>query len=634
MCGINGIVSTALFPESIQQWIQAMNDALVHRGPDDEGVWFGNQAAFGHRRLTIIDTSDAGRQPIRSADESLVLVCNGEIYNYPQLRQRYQEKGYPFKSQTDIEVILPLYQEYGDGCVDHLVGMFAFAIWDAPRRRLLLARDRIGEKPLCYHTTERGIAFSSEIKGLLRLPWIQPELNEEAVANMLIYQSAPAPLSFFKEIHTLPPASTLVWEEGRTRVERYWHVDFAKKRNWRWDEALDTYGTLIQQSVNGCMLSDVPIGVTLSGGVDSSTIALKAAETRADLRTFCVGHDTPDKPDPEFARSQFVADRLGTQHQLIHFDLSDLGRLPFVIAQYDQPFNNYAMLYADILAKTMSREVKVIVSGNGADEVFGGYRGYNQYILHQWMAPWGRRLPSTLAQVFPGRWRSKGDRFFQYAKEPLFKWQGLGFDNHFQELLGSLCTDDFSRRWKSYTPGRFVADQAEEAGAETLIDATMYADLMVNHHHGHATMGDISGMTHGLEIRSPFLDFRLIEFAASLPRHMLIPSWRDSSKNKLVMKRFLSRHLPKSFVHAGKMGFGYGINFWDYFNGPWRQAIERQVFKGRYLELGIFSPEGARNALQDSLSRAWMMLSFSIWADLNLFNETPEQIAKRLVGGS
>ncbi|HYM30273.1 MAG TPA: asparagine synthase (glutamine-hydrolyzing) [Candidatus Cybelea sp.] len=632
MCGINGIVWHDGAIPGAADLVEAMNGRLRHRGPDGNGVWSGDHAAFGQTRLSIIDLSDRGRQPMQNADGSLILVCNGEIYNHRELRRDMELDGYAFHSDTDVEVILPLYERFGERCVDKLVGMFAFAIWDTRRRRLFMARDRIGEKPL-YYVADRGrLAFASEIKALLTLPWLDRAVREEAIPSLMVYQTLPAPLTIFRAVDALPPSTTLAWDQSGMRIERYWHIDFSRRRAWRKNDAIDAYDALMAQSVEGCLIADVPVGVLLSGGVDSSTIAVLAAERHAGIRSFCIGHDAPGAPDPEFPRAQAVAERIGTRHRNIQFDFPTLAELPRILSGYDQPMWCMVALYVDRLAELIRREVKVALSGNGADEVFSGYAAYARLPVLDVLHRVARPLPEWIANVAPDSMGQRLRRVLAAAGLPLAARRGAVLSLLADDMLQKLCTADFAGRWRGSDPGRFVVDAVSPSNPQTLADAVTYGDLMVYHQHGHATIADTSSMAHGLELRSPFLDHRIVEFAASLPRHLILPLTPRPSQAKALLKESLAAKLPRKLVYAPKVGFGYGIPMDDLVRGAWAGPVRDLLMGGRYLELGIFSREGAAFAMSHSYQATCILLCFAIWAEMYLFGSDASALAARFAG--
>jgi asparagine synthase (glutamine-hydrolysing) len=619
VCGLNGIVYRDSAPPESLSLIRRMNSTIAHRGPDGEGTWSDEHAVLGHRRLSIIDLSEHGRQPMLSTDGALVLVCNGEIYNYRELRSRLAAEGYRFQSDTDVEVIFPLYERHGERCVDYLVGMFAFALWDRRFGRLLLARDRIGEKPLYFSVTTDWLAFSSEPKGLLALPFVDRRLNPEAVPLLLVHQSLPAPVTMFCGIEQLPPASYGVWERGSLRRTRYWQLDFTRQLRLSDRDAVSAYEDVLGRSVvDSQMASDVPVGLMLSGGVDSSTIAALAVRRDRTISSFCVGTTRDGRDDIEIQRADQVARALRTDHHALYYNEPDLSCLPELIAQYDQPLWCLPILYADRLAQRMRQQVKVVLTGNGADEAFGGYSGYARLPLQEAMAGPGRMLPLGAARLLGSR-ASKARRFLDSVHLPMAARRGRSMTVLAQETMRHLCQPAFANRWSDYEAGRFATAAAEECNPRSLFDAVRYADLMVCHQHGHCVIPDISGMTHGLEMRSPFLDHRVLEFAAALPQRHVLPFPYRSRDTKLVTKRFLERLLPRDIVYARKVGFGYGVSFSAQLTGAESLPVRKRLLTGRYLELDIFSRQGAEWALANSPSMVSMLVCFSLWADQHVF---------------
>ena len=630
MCGISGIVTDRLTPESARQAVRAMNDLQRHRGPDDDGVWDDEHAFFGHRRLAIIDLSSCGAQPMTNEDGSLVLVCNGEIYNFHELRDRLRSNGHRFRSETDIEVILHLYEEHGDRCVDTLAGMFAFALWDRRRRRLLLARDRIGEKPLYYAQVGAGIAFASEVAALLKVPGVSAAFDEEALASALVYPSVPAPMTMFAGVRAVEPASCVVFENAALSQRRYWWIDCRAGVAPRAEaEAAAELDALLARAVRGALIADVPVGVLLSGGVDSAAIAVHATRAGADIHAFSVAGDSPGRPDPDLARAREVAQRLRLPHHEIPFTALDLGELPAMVARYAQPFNVFPMLYADQLARRVRAHVTVALGGNGADEAFGGYRGYNRHLALDRFAAVLRRLPRAAVKALP----AGGDRVMRLraaAAAPVEERRGAALNELSQQLGSALFTPEFAARAASHRPGDRVTRYARECRPRDYLDTVMYSDLMLYHQHGTTVITDVSGMSHSLEIRAPFLDHRLLEFAFALPRRLKIPSLVRPSRNKYLLKRTLEQALPHSVLYGRKFGFGYNISAAALLAREWRGAVERFVRRGRYLELGIYSRQGADWAIAHAPAEVWRLLVFAIWAELFVFHEPVGAIAARI----
>ena len=629
MCAICGLVTDRIAPDLAKRLVRSMTDAQRHRGPDGDGVWNDNLAYLGHRRLAIIDLTSSGAQPMVNEDETLVLVCNGEIYNCAELRADLVERGHRFRSKTDIEVILHLYEEYGDDCVQHLVGMFAFAIWNTRARRLLLARDRIGEKPLFYAHTAHGFAFASEISALLNVPGVNLALDEEALVASLIYPSSPAPLTMFAGIRSLPPATRLVLDDKGLRLDRYWSINCSKTLRVSEKEATEELDALLHRAVRGALISDVPVGVLLSGGVDSSAIALHAVRAGADVQAFSVAHDSVEHPDPDLARARKVAGLLRLTHHDIPFAAVDLSRLPGIVQRYGQPFNVFPMLYADQLADGVRRHVTVALGGNGADEAFGGYRGYNRQLIASYLKSLLSRIPRRVAgAVRFGTGRLA--RLQAGASVCVEDRRGRSLDELSRSLAALLYTPDLAERGRGMSPGNFVAGYAHECSPRDYLDTVMYSDLMVYHQHGTTVITDVSGMTHSLEIRAPFLDHRLIEFAFSLPRSLKVHSAFRPNLNKFALKRSVEGRLPQDVLYGRKYGFGYNIDIRDLLRGPWRQAVEQFVRHGRYLELGIFSRVGADWAIDHAPAEVWRLLVFAVWAEIHLFGESVDEVAGRI----
>jgi asparagine synthase (glutamine-hydrolysing) len=603
-----------------------MNDVQRHRGPDGEGFWNDEQAYLGHRRLAIIDLTPNGKQPMTNEDGTIVLVCNGEIYNFPELRAGLVERAHRFTSKTDIEVIIHLYEEHGDECVQYLVGMFAFALWDARNKHLLLARDRVGEKPLHYARTPDGIAFASEIPALLMVPHVNRSLDAEALAASMIYASSPAPLTMFEGIRAVPPASRVTFDEGRLRVDRYWKIDCSRARTISEKAASEELDALFDRAVRGSLLADVPVGVLLSGGVDSSAIALHAARAGAEVEAFSVGYDSPAHPDPDLARARQVASHLHLPHREIRFAPVDLALLPGIVERYAQPFNVFPMLYADQLAEGVRQHVTVALGGNGADEAFGGYRGYNRQLVVGGVNALLARVPPWIARGVPFD-GGRTARLQASAGEPIEERRGRSLDELSRFLGAALFTPEFASRAGGSSPGSFVAQYARECAPRDYLDTLMYSDLMVYHQHGTTVITDVSGMTHSLEIRAPFLDHRLLEFAFSLPRRLKVRSALRPNLNKYILKRTIGSALPHNVLYGRKYGFGYNIRFTELLQGPWRGVVDRFVRSGRYLELGIFSRRGVNWAIEHAPAEVWRLLVFAIWAELYVFGESAESIA-------
>ena len=459
------------------------------------------------------------------------------------------------------------------------------------------------------------------MKTLLAIEGLPRDLHPKAVANLMMFAAAPAPDTPFAAISALPPATRATFSNGTLRIERYWRLAFGRT-SWRMDEAVDAYQAKLNDAVAGCCESDVPIGLTLSGGVDSSSVALEAAATRDDITSFCVGAGDGASVDPEFERAAQVATQAGLDHHNIAFRPLDVAALPHVLATYDQPINSFTTIYAAQLAETISGHCKVALGGGGADEVFGGYNGYErQRMLGAiWATPGGGALAGLAG---------RGD-LRDAARLPLAKRRGFLMQKAAEREGTAILSDPAMAALREVRPGDTIDAYAGECDARDYLDTVTYSDLMVTHQHGTTAIPDASGMAHGLEIRSPFLNHALIEFSATLARRMSVPSYFDTTRNKAIVKAALARRLPSSLVYAPKMGFGYAISLSDLLRGAWRPLVERFVAGGRYRELGHFRPDGIAAAAANPGARTWMLLIFSLWAEMYLFGESADSLGETM----
>jgi asparagine synthase (glutamine-hydrolysing) len=380
VCGIAGRINYISERPVSAALVQGMCDLIAHRGPDGSGAWTRGHAGLGHRRLAIIDLSEAGAQPMSTSDGQIWLTFNGEIYNFMELRSELEARGHRFRSQTDSEVILYAYREYGVECLSRLRGMFAFAIWDEPRRRLLIARDRLGKKPVFYTTDSDGIAFASEPKAFLADPSFSSTPNPVALSAYLTYQYVPAPMSAFEGVHKLPPAHYLLVEDGCVTVRRYWKLSYGNKRNITEAEAVDELRSRLREAVRIRLVSDVPLGAFLSGGIDSGAIvALMSELGAAPVRTFSIGFQEKEYDELEYAR--LVAKRYETQHEEFVVRPNALEILPRLVWHYNEPFADSSAIPTFLLSELTRRYVTVALNGDAGDENFAGYERYRANVL-------------------------------------------------------------------------------------------------------------------------------------------------------------------------------------------------------------------------------------------------------------
>ena len=408
MCGIVGRLNFNPQPVSIHL-IRAMCDAITHRGPDDWGAYLRGPVGLGSRRLSIIDL-EGGHQPISNEDQTIWIVFNGEIYNFLELRSQLLKKGHIFRTRTDTEVIVHLYEEHGVDCLQRLNGMFAFALWDEPRQRLFLARDRLGEKPLVYALRGSSLTFASEIQAVLQ-DWAVPrELDLQALDLYLTYLYIPSPWTIFTAIRKLPPAHYLVCESGRVEIVRYWEVDFSHKTPLKEAEAIEMLLELLRDSVRQRLISDVPLGAFLSGGIDSSTIVALMSQTVGEpVRTFSVGFEGNELRHNELPYARQIADRFGTRHQELWVSPKVTETLSMLVSHYGEPFADGSAIPTYYICQAAGQHVKVVLTGDGGDEVFGGYDWYTRLNSFNWFSQtiqaWREGLPRSLAYLRAGDFR-------------------------------------------------------------------------------------------------------------------------------------------------------------------------------------------------------------------------------------
>jgi asparagine synthase (glutamine-hydrolysing) len=638
MCGIAGIISAAH-----KDAIEPMTAALAHRGPDGEGFYEDELIALGHRRLSIIDLA-GGRQPIANEDDSVQLICNGEIYNSPSLRKDLRMRGHRFRTGTDVEVILHLYEEYGRDCVRHLRGMFAFAIWDRRRRSLLLARDHLGQKPLFYCQAGDAFLFASEIKGLLasRLPTAQIDLD--ALWHYVSLRFIPERYSLFKGIHKLPAATTLQWRDGVLESRCYWEPDFRGKLAGDGAEIEERLDGLLRETVRLHLLSDVRVGAFLSGGIDSSTIAaLMAQASDSPVPTFTIG--VREQQFNELPYARMVAKRYGMEghERVVQADLVRL--MPAMIHHLDEPADPFGVgVY--LAAQMASESVKVVLCGDGGDENFAGYdrfagqRLVDYYcMLPAWlrqrvMAPLIARIPdsfgyNSLAQK--AAWVQAMSGFGageRYA-------QSMSFLRFTSEAKEQLFTESSRAALGDRDSLGKILRFFEADNDIDLVDRMLYTDLMTRMPDHLLPIVDRMSMAHGLECRPPLMDYRVVEFAAAIPASLKL----RGGQLKYILKRVAARHLPAELLRRRKQGFSFPLGLW--LRNDLREFVSRVFAVSRLVELGIFERSYLQQLLAEHLSgrvdhnyRLWILINLEFWYRLYFEGETVESLqqwAERLL---
>lgn len=621
MCGIAGFVNTSGEPAD-QSVLQAMTRAIAHRGPDDEGFYVNESAALGMRRLSIIDVA-GGHQPMHNADKTRWIVFNGEIYNYQEIRAGLDKRGHTFYTNSDTEAILHLYDELGEGCLQHLRGMFAIAIWDEPEKELFLARDRVGKKPILYSRQSNGdLIFGSEFHALLQHPSISCEVDHEAIDAYLSYLCVPAPMTAFKQIRKLEPGHWLKWKNGKIETQRYWLPDFSKKIDISEEDAITETTRLLRESTRLRMISEVPLGAFLSGGVDSSTVvALMAQESDKPVKTFSIGFEEQDFSELKYAKR--VAEHVGAEYNEFIVRPNALEILPTLVEHYGEPYADSSAIPTYYVSRETRKHVTVALNGDGGDESFAGYeRHAAMRIAEQY-----HRLPRMLRKVViegpanlirtselkRSRFRD-AKRFLQAASMPkterYFRWMST-FN---RDAKRDLYTRDFAQTVAEQNPSAYMDRWFARANGSGILDATLLNDLMTYLPNDLLVKVDIASMANSLEARSPFLDHKVIEFAASLPERLKMRHFETKS----LLKKVAARLVPAEVVYRRKMGFGVPVGKW--FRGEMKDFIRSVLLSQKALDRGIVRPEMLTRYVnehilgeRDHSFQIWTLLMLELW---------------------
>lgn len=611
MCGIAGIRSLRGQPVTPEE-ILRMNHLIAHRGPDDMGYRVEPGVGLGMRRLRIIDL-ESGKQPIHNEDESIWLVFNGEIYNYRDKRRELEARGHSFYTESDTEVIVHLYEEYGTDFVQHLRGMFALALWDRRRRRFLLARDRIGIKPLFYGVFDDRLVFASEIKCFLTLPEVRRELDWKAVQHLFSFLTTPPDRSIIAGIHKLEPGHLLIVDEGKEPVKRrYWDVSFDSADELGEGEAVEALRASLRESVDLHMISDVPLGAFLSGGVDSSAVVATMADlSDRPVKTFAIGFGDEDFNELEHAR--VVAQRFGTEHHELMLEPDVFDVLDDLIWYLDEPFGDSSAIPTYMVSKIAAEEVTVVLSGDGGDEVFAGYDRYAVEARERhWDAVPGpvRALSGLASRAIPdGR---PGRRFLQH--------RSLAGADRYLDAVSYIKAEHHRRLFTAEALRGMEGYDAWDAQRATLRDARadwlsalQYADF---HHYlplDILTKVDRMSMAHSIETRVPLLDHVFVETAARIPSSMKL----HNGRGKHVFKEAMNGILPDSILNRRKQGFAVPLERW--FRGQLSDHVRDLLLSPRAVQRGVIEPDFVRTLLarndrgRELGLELWTLLSFELW---------------------
>lgn len=621
MCGIVGFINSNSRQVN-REILEKMNRCIIHRGPDEDGFFIKENVALAMRRLAIIDLK-GGQQPIFNEDKTKAIVFNGEIYNFQELKADLEKRGHKFYTNCDTEVIVHLYDEYGADCVQHLRGMFAFAIWDETDKSLFIARDRVGKKPFLYSFRPNGdLIFGSEFTALLAHPDISREVDFEAIDSYLSYLCVPAPQTAFKEIRKLEPAHWMRWKDGKIETKRYWLPDFSKKIKISEEEAIEETTRIVREATKMRLISEVPLGAFLSGGVDSSMIvALMAQESSQPVKTFSIGFEEQDFSELKYAKK--VAEHVGAEYHEFIVKPDALEVLPTLVEHYGEPYADSSAIPTYYVAKETRKFVTVALNGDGGDESFAGYERHAAMRI----AEIYYRFPKFARKLFienPIKFLPTSElkksrirdakRFLQAASLPkterYFRWMST-FN---REAKSEIYTEDFSQKVSAQNPSEFLDQWFAKAKGLGILDATLLTDQMTYLPNDLLVKVDIASMANSLEARSPFLDHKVIEFAATLPESLKMGRFETKS----LLKKAAARLVPKEVIYRRKMGFGVPVGNW--FRGEMKDFVRGVLLSEKSLTRGIIKPEAIKkyvdehtNAERDHAFQIWTLLMLELW---------------------
>lgn len=625
MCGISGIYNFKNKDKRIdQETILKMCSTIRHRGPDDQGIFLDTNIGLGMRRLSIIDVA-GGHQPIANEDKTIWIVLNGEIYNYYELREHLIRKGHIFSTKSDTEVIIHEYEESGKACVEKLRGMFAFAIWDSKREKLLIARDRVGIKPLFYAQTNGSILFASEIKAILEYPGIKREIDWRAFDAFFTLAYIPAPLTIFKDIYKLLPGNIIVCEKGQIRIEKYWDIHY--QPDYKKSEAyfIDGFMGLLEESVKIHLMSEVPLGAFLSGGIDSSTVvSLMARNNSSQVNTFSIGFGgNVGGYNDERPYARLIAQRYHTNQKEFEVKPDFITLLDELVGVFDEPFADDAMIPSYYVCKLAKEYVTVALSGLGGDELFGGYERYlgfslsNKYerlprfVRNRIIAPIINQLPenksgnSSINHI---------KRFIRASNLPsdqrYFSYISILNEKRRKDLYLQAVQDEIDFSWVNNQ----LTSYYNSENASYPLDRIFYQDIKTYLPEDILAVTDRMSMRHSLEVRVPFLDHKLMEFCATIPAEMKLRHLRK----KFLLKKGVAHLLPPEIINHKKQGFVGPMSIW--LQNDLKEYALEILSESTLRRHGLFNPKTVSNILEEHFTRKethstliWALMVFETW---------------------
>jgi asparagine synthase (glutamine-hydrolysing) len=625
MCGITGIFDTRSARPVAHAALHRMNESQTHRGPDEGSLHIEPGVGLGHRRLSIIDVA-TGQQPLFNEDNSVVIVFNGEIYNYQELIPELQALGHVFHTKSDTECIVHAWESWGEACVDRFRGMFAFALWDRNKQTFFMARDRLGVKPMYYAVLDDGmLLFGSELKSLMAYQSngssLKREIDPYAVEEYFALGYVPEPRTIFKQAKKLPPACTLVIRRGQSvpQPREYWDVRFTLDSKISEADAEEELMTRLRESVKLRMIAEVPLGAFLSGGVDSSAVvAAMAGVSSGPVNTCSIAFDDPKYNESEFAK--MVADRYQTQHHVETVTSDDFGLIDTLARLYDEPYADSSAIPTYRVCQLARKRVTVALSGDGGDETFGGYRRYRMHMMEERMR--GRLPQAVRGPLFGllGRVYPKADwapRMFR-AKTT---FEGIARDSvqaYFHSMSfvrdgmrNDIFSDSLKKQLGGYHASEVFRHHAAKAGTDDPLALVQYIDTHTYLVGDINTKVDRASMAHSLEVREPLMDHKLVEWAATLPSHLKL----RGSNGKHIFKKALEPHLPSDVLYRPKMGFSVPLARWT--RGPLRQRVRDALLGGTMAQSGMFNANAVRQIVEqhesgqrDHSTAVWTMLMF------------------------